>query len=259
MPKPFDPEFEELEYCELVHKCRSEKCGDDIYLLPGWDKTLSLVRGNFGERLESYTKPYFKNHTTYFCENLPLFEHEHKIDPITEELVKEINRLSGDKKVNLLGTSYGGIIAQRMASNHPDKVNKIALLFSFQKIAHDDNIGLSPKDVEAISGWMMSDRVIQFFKDIFLLYDGVSRPDPSDDALGRPKDIVTLFGIDEVEKNKNITADTFILNCHEDRLFGEIPNIEGAIVKINSPCAHHKMEVRDLTAIAKFLGEDPSI
>ena len=260
MPDVFDSHYEEAEYCELVHKCRSEKCLDDLYLLPGWDRTLPIVRGDLGDRFDGYVNKYFNNHDTYSCANLPMFKTDHQIEPVVDALVKEIDRNSGDKKVALLGSSYGGILAQRMASTYPERVSKLALLFSWQRMLNGDVLGIPPREIKNIvESWWASDRIINFFRDIFTPSDTSNPVEASDEFLGRPQGFLNLLAVNEAKNNQKITAKTFVLNCLEDKIFGEIPNIAGATVKINSPCQHHRMEERDLKMVAEFLEEESDI
>lgn len=55
------------------------------------------------------------------------------LDCITGHLHEEIQKNSGDKKVNLIGMSFGGVISQVYTKRYPNSVNKIILIHSFSK------------------------------------------------------------------------------------------------------------------------------
>lgn len=241
----FDPRYEDPKMCEIRHRCRLDECGRDIYFLPGWDGTLPMVSGDRGDRIDDYAKKYFNDHDVYVCQNLPTFENYHDYKKDAHDLVKAIDG-NGDEPIILVGASYGGMVAQYVASQYPEKIEKLGLLFSFDEVPYDDVLEITEDDIVDLSSRTMALRPTQFALEIITEYSGA----------GTPKDVVNFFKLDEAENNKNIKAKTFVLNCPTDGFLGMLPRIDGSVNRIKSPCIHHRMDEVDVKTLSDFINDD---
>lgn len=235
------------EGCVLLHKCRSDSCKESIFIVPGWDLSLPIVEGGTrGDRFHHYIKHYLKNHDTYYCKNLPYYENKHAIGPITEALEEEVTRINKNKQVILIGTSYGGTIVQKFASRNPKKTKKIALLFTIDSFPHEENLNLDRAEIKGI---------YDFAKRIPMVNDYINNLSEYGKGEGSLEDLFNYLDTNLIEENKNIQADTFVLNCDSDTFIGTIPNISGAKLKIKSPCTHHVFFESDIKEVADFIDD----
>lgn len=104
----------------IVHGGR----GEPLFLFPGWPSNFS-ADSNFLKLLSQYFE--------IFAINLPGFGCSQPLStrPDLAGLVNLINSLVDTnklKKVNLLGMSYGGMLALKYAVDFPDKVNRLVLV-----------------------------------------------------------------------------------------------------------------------------------
>jgi 3-oxoadipate enol-lactonase len=74
---------------------------------------------------------------------------------MAEDTTSLMNHL-GIKRANILGVSMGGMIAQEIAINHPDMVDKLVLGCTYAR--SDDVSGFTPRVSEAIENYYKSSR-----------------------------------------------------------------------------------------------------
>lgn len=101
---------------------------NDVYLLPGYSE--KDVKG----QLDAITVE-MDDRRVFRC-RLPYTDCDYDIPCIMDALDNQIHEHSGDSKVDLIGMSFGGMLSRFYAAEHPERVDKLALIYSFSKI-HD--------------------------------------------------------------------------------------------------------------------------
>lgn len=181
--------------CKLVKKCESDKCGSDVFMLPGY-----LEEDMDFDNSIKFADWTFPKHDTYVC--FPTYKkNKHDIFPITDDLHKEIKRISGEEKISLVGFCFGGNVAQNYVVQHPKKVEKLALI----------------------------------------LVTDLKRMSPLISRLMKIPDMETVRTVDYKELQKKIGdlgVETYIYKCNSDIISGDLPSIKGARVKSDWYCLH---------------------
>ena len=154
-----------------------------------------------------------------------------------EELLEELDKLDIDK-THLLGMSMGGMIAQIIAANHPERINSFTLIAS--SISAPSPLNGPTRDVRRLlmkrsaNPYSTNDERIERSKKIFSLiglegYDldteefynksieSIERAGPDDTGFSRQ--IMAILGSkNRIKKVKSIRANTLIIHGKEDPL-----------------------------------------
>lgn len=247
MINTFDPRYESPDHCTLFHKCRESVCKEDVYIVPGWDGSVPIVDGNLGWRFDSYVEKYLPKHDVYSCNNLPFYKHNHNITKIAEALMKQVDKHSKEKKVSLIGSCYGGMVAQEVAKKNPEKIESMVLAFSFDRMPlYQDllaKLDTTGEFTEHAMELFMESRIGGVFMDIFS--DNENRETPSG--------MMEFFKYDNKEGVKEIEIPTYVFNCSSDILLGRFPEIKGAKSVIDPFCFHHRIRPDNVKAMADFI------
>jgi pimeloyl-ACP methyl ester carboxylesterase len=245
----FDPHYEDPDPCQIRHRCRDDKCKEDIYFIGGWDRTQPITYLGIGQsRFDDHIRDLFEKHDIYICENIPTYEHRHDADKDARIIADEIKKKSDDS-VSVIGDSYGGMVAQKVASRLPEKVDKLALLFTIASGNKtpkwiDELIGFTDDDISHLTSRVLATRIGQY------VFDGI----PQNEGVGRGEDVANFFSFDATESNGQIDADVFSLNCLADRWMGKFISVDVVDeMHIRFPCFHHRLWERDVRDIAEFL------
>lgn len=181
--------------CVLSSECKYPgACGIDIYMLPGYrEEDMEF------DHTKKFTKAWDSDYNRLFKCYLPYDKCKHNPYCIEKFLHKEVAKHSGDKQMGLVGLCFGGTVAQVYASEHPEKVKKLALIQTTDMTRTKSllNKKLKLKDMH----------------------------------IARQVDYEKIYN--------NVKADTFIHNCILDRLIGgNPPKIKGAEIQEDLFCIH---------------------
>ena len=96
-----------------------------LVVLPGLSDGLMTVKGK-AWMLGSQYKKYFKEFTVYMFSRKNKMPHDYTIRQMAEDQVTAMRRI-GIEKACVLGVSQGGMIAQYMAIDHPEMIDRLVL------------------------------------------------------------------------------------------------------------------------------------
>ena len=103
-----------------------------LILIPGLSDGLTTVKGKAIFLARPY-KCFFKQYTVYIFSRKEHLPKEYSIQEMAEDQAKAM-RILGMKKTHVLGVSQGGMIAQYLAADHPELVEKLVIAVSAPKI-----------------------------------------------------------------------------------------------------------------------------
>jgi pimeloyl-ACP methyl ester carboxylesterase len=249
MINAFDPRYESPDHCEIIHKCRDKKCGSDVYILPGWDGSVPIVHGKLGMRFDSYVKEYFDNHDVYSCRNLPYYKNEHDIDEISRVMFDQIQAHSGQEKVVLIGNCFGGMVAQQVAADNPEKIKGMVLSFSLDSVPMYQDIakgaGIQDSDMEYLLGMFLGSRTGQLLMDVF----------SDNEDLETVDGLMQYWRYDGKEVSEKIEVPTYVFNCTTDAVLGRFPDIKNAEREVDPFCFHHRIRPDNVESMAAFIDD----
>ena len=187
-----------------------------------------FAEGNRSKTINStYLKYYFR---------LPI-NPPYTLDDMASDAILILDKLDIDK-THLLGMSMGGMIAQIIAANHPDRINSFTLIAS--SISAPSPLNGPTRDVRRLlmkrsaNPYSTNDERIERSKKIFSLiglegYDldteefynksieSIERAGPDDTGFSRQ--IMAILGSkNRIKKVKSIKANTLIIHGKEDPL-----------------------------------------
>ena len=187
-----------------------------------------FAEGNRSKTINStYLKYYFR---------LPI-NPPYTLDDMASDAILILDKLDIDK-THLLGMSMGGMIAQIIAANHPERINSFTLIAS--SISAPSPLNGPTRDVRRLlmkrsaNPYSTNDERIERSKKIFSLiglegYDldteefynksieSIERAGPDDTGFSRQ--IMAILGSkNRIKKVKSIKADTLIIHGKEDPL-----------------------------------------
>lgn len=177
--------------CFLAQECKGEACGRDLYVIPGYRED------NCDLDFKKIALP-LTNRRIFHC-YLPFEKCKYDIPCIGEALHTEIKEKSADT-VDIVGLSFGGIIAQTYTETHPEQVNKIVLFNTFSSLA----------------SWFKAYR-----------------------RLVHPEHMKNLEKYNFPKLSRKIKVKSFVYNCLLDRVIGEFPQVNEESVEHNDLfCLH---------------------
>lgn len=228
------------EACRLVESCEFDSCGSDAYLLPGWDGTMAYVKEG-GCRMEEYSSLIFGDRDVYLCDGLPYYEALHRPGPILESLEEEIQEKSGGGPVDLLGSSFGGTLAQLEKLRKPEAVDKVALVHAFDCM-------------EPLEGFISKGSAEYIFFNLLRteLGDGVADSVNTQMKRETRKGWKGLFELDVPDGIELHAEDIYALNCSMDSLVGRTPNLPEGSKRVKFKCLHHTVTEEDLRELRRF-------
>ena len=103
-----------------------------LILIPGLSDGLTTVRGKAILLARPY-KCFFKQYTVYMFSRKDHLPEDYSIREMAEDQAKAMREL-GMKKACVLGVSQGGMIAQYLAADHPELVEKLVIAVSAPEV-----------------------------------------------------------------------------------------------------------------------------
>ena len=112
----------EMSYVSFGHG------GRPLVLLPGLSDGLTTVKGKALLLAKPYV-PFFENYTVYLFSRKHDMPEGYSIRDMAEDQAKAMKAL-GMEKASVMGVSQGGMIAQYLAIDHPELVEKLVIAVS---------------------------------------------------------------------------------------------------------------------------------
>ncbi len=205
------------------------KVGDiDInYRVEGEGEPLVMIMG-FGSGMEGWTfqAPFFaKRFKVVTFDNRGVGKSDKPKGPYTTAMMAEdavglMDNL-GIERAHVMGASMGGMIAQELAINHPERVNKLVLACTYARplLRDTDGAKLTGTPAERMNGIIG----LAFNKPLYRLVFGTlakfrSIPLDSPEAAGIEGQSAAVATHDTLDRLGSITAETLIIVGTGDRL-----------------------------------------
>ena len=203
-----------------------------LVVLPGLSDGLATVKGKALILSQPYRK-YFSNFTVYMFSRKNDMPEGYTIEEMAEDQVTVMDSLGIDKAY-LLGVSQGGMIAQYMAVNHPERVTKLILAVTapyaneIVKSALSDWIGMVDRDdhvslMADTAERMYSEKYLKKNRKYFPLLARITKPSNYDRFL---KNAYAILGFDVRDKLVMINCPTFIIAGSDDKTVGNEAALE---------------------------------
>ena len=103
----------------------------NLIIIPGLGESLKDTHGN-GRVLSKMYKCFKKDYTVYVFSRRYRLKENFTTEDMAEDIVELMNKLNIEK-ASVAGVSQGGMIAQYIAINHPEKVDKLVLVVTLSK------------------------------------------------------------------------------------------------------------------------------
>lgn len=197
-----------------------------LVMLPGVGDGLRTVRGSALPLAFMY-RLFAKDYRVYVFSRRRALPAEYSTRDMAADQSAAMDAL-GIERADVIGVSQGGIIAQRLAIDHPEKVGRLVLAVT--------SAGPSALLRESLGGWLdmaqrgdyaglMIDSAERCYSEAYLKKHRASYPIIT--RVGKPKDFsrfITLvracFGHDARGELGSIRAATLVLGAERDRVLG---------------------------------------
>ena len=216
----------------------------NLIMIPGVGDGLKTVKG-LAVPYSLLYKIYSKDYTVYSFSRRNKIPKDFSIKNMTDDLVKCMDKL-GIEEADIIGVSQGGMIAQTLSINYPERVNKLVLVVTTPKPTEtlkevvDNWIGMAYKnDYKGI----MIDTAIRSYtgkyiekgKKIYSLLSNISKPKSFDRFIVMAKSCMIF----DVYKDLNkIKCPTFIIGGSDDNVLG----VDGSIL-LNKKIKNSKLYI----------------
>ena len=195
-------------------------------LLPGLSDGLATVKGKALFLAKPY-KPFFKYYSVYMFSRKNDMPEGYSIRDMAADQAEVLKTL-GINKASVMGVSEGGMIAQYLAIDFPDLIDKLVIAVSAPKI--------NPISRESVKKWMgfaeqgdhkslMIDTAERSYSEAYL--KKFRKIYPFIGAIGKPKDYrrfmtnaKAILEFDASESVKGINCPTLIIGGEDDRIVG---------------------------------------
>ena len=198
----------------------------NLVTLPGLSDGLATVKGK-GAVLSVPFRKYLSDYTVYMFSRKNEMPEGYSIRDMAEDQVLAMKML-GIEKADLLGVSEGGMIAQYIAIDHPETVEKLILAVTAPSA--------DPVASEAVSGWiemvkrgdhtslmvdtaekMYSEAYLRKNRKLFPLLARFTKPASYDRFL---KNAEAILGFDARDEIRRISCPTLIIAGSDDHTVG---------------------------------------
>lgn len=198
----------------------------NLVVLPGLSDGLATVKGKAAVLSVPYRK-YLSDYTVYMFSRKDEMPEGYSIRDMAEDQVLAMKML-GIEKADLLGVSQGGMIAQYIAIDHPEMVEKLVLAVTAPNA--------NPVVSEAVTGWiemvqrgdhtaLMVDTAEKMYSEAYLrknrryfpLLARFTKPASYDRFL---KNANAILGFDAREELGKISCPTLIIAGSDDHTVG---------------------------------------
>lgn len=197
-----------------------------LILLPGLSDGLATVRGK-GILLAPSYRLFFDRFTVYMFSRKDDLKRGVTIREMAEDQARALKRL-GLKKAAVAGVSQGGMIAQCLAEDHPDLVDRLVLAVSSPRA--DERIRQNVEKWAALAEQgrhrdLMADTaeksyspaLLKYYRRLYPLLGFVGRPGSYERFLANAGAILSFDGLRDLSR---IQCPTLILGGEEDRVVG---------------------------------------
>jgi len=241
------------------------------YKIEGKGEPLVMIMG-FGATLDGWNSqaPFFAKHFKVVTfDNRGVGKSDKPNGPYTTAIMAEdtvhLMDSLGIEKSHILGASMGGLIAQELAINHPERVNKLVLACTFARLAMADPEGAKSKDTpeerqKRVLGLAFNKPLYRFFYGALANLRSV--PPGSPEAAGIDGQNAAVSTHDTVDRLTSISAPTLIIVGTGDRLVnptaseflsGKIPNARVAKIEGGSHSFNVENKKEFNREVLKFL------
>ena len=203
-----------------------------LVVLPGLSDGLATVKGKAWALAGAYKK-FWANYTVYMFSRKNDMPDGYSIKDMADDLALAMKSL-GIEKASVLGVSQGGMIAQYLAINHPDMVEKLILAVTTPSI--------NPVLENAVTGWidmarkddhrelmidtaekMYSQKYLDKYGKFFPLVAKLTKPASYDRFY---KNAYAILGFDARDELSKISAPTLIIAGSDDKTVGNDAAVE---------------------------------
>ncbi len=197
-----------------------------LILLPGLSDGLASVKGKALLLAKPY-KLFFDEYTVYMFSRKDALQEGCTIREMAADQAEALRNL-GIHKVSVMGVSEGGMIAQYLAIDHPELMEKLVLAVTAPKVNDTVRARIGAWTAYAKAGdhrQLMIDTAENSYSVSYLR--NYRRIYPFIGALGKPKDYGRFFancaailGFDASEELPEIQCPTLIIGGADDRIVG---------------------------------------
>lgn len=223
-------------------------------LIPGLGDGLVTVKGKALLLAKPY-KPFFEHYTVYMFSRKNDMPEGYSIRDMAADQAEALKTLGIDK-ASVMGVSEGGMIAQYLAIDFPDLIDKLVIAVSAPKI--------NPISRESVEKWMdfarqgdhkslMIDTAERSYSEAYL--NKYRKIYPFIGAIAKPKDYGrfminarAVLEFDATDRVTDITCPTLIIGGEDDRIVGidasyELHNrISGSRIHVYKGLGHASYE-----------------
>ncbi len=210
----------EMEYLHF-----GNENGEKFVILPGL--ALKSVMGSADVIIPAYAL-LAKNYDIYLFDHIKEEPEGYSIAGMAEDTLAAFDELGLDK-VHLMGVSMGGMIAQTIALNSPERLSSLILCSTAMNTAHADPAVFekwrtlaeekdTPALMEAFGKYVYTPSFYEQYKDYIIASgEGVTDLDYRNFLIS----LKAAQNFDVKEKIRNITCPVFVLGAGEDRVLGK--------------------------------------
>lgn len=210
----------EMHYVSFGHGSKN------LIVLPGLSDGLLTVKGKALLLASSYTK-YFKDYTVYMFSRKNDMLESYSIRDMATDQAKALQTL-GITKTSVMGVSQGGMIAQFLAIDYPELVEKLIITVSAPRV--NDMIH------ENVSSWIemakrgdhkslmidvaekgYSEKYLRMYRKAYPVMGHIGKPHNYNRFFANANAILTFDASEELDK---IVCPTYIIAGKEDKTVG---------------------------------------
>ena len=179
-----------------------------LVLLPGLSDGLATVKGKALLLAKPYV-PFFRNYTVYMFSRKNDMPDRYSIRDMAADQARAMESL-GIKNACVMGISQGGMIAQYLAADHPQLVDRLILAVTAQQGNHRQlMIDTAEKSY--------SEAFLKKYRKLYPMIGWIGKPASYDRFLVNARAILSFDASNEM---RNITCPTLIIGGEEDRIVG---------------------------------------
>ena len=200
--------------------------GRVLVLLPGLSDGFATVRGKALLLAQPYTR-FFEHFTVYMFSRKDAMPDGYSIRDMAEDQAEALRRL-GIGRACVLGVSQGGMIAQYLAADHPELVERLVLAVTAPRVNEtiEENVrrwisfaehGRHRELMIDTAEKSYSESRLRRYRLLYPLLGAVGRPSDYDRFLANAR---AILGFDAAGELGGIVCPTLILGAEEDRIVG---------------------------------------
>ena len=200
--------------------------GKHLILLPGLSDSLATVKGKAALLAPPY-KRFFERYTVWMFSRRSSLRRGVTIRDMAEDQAAALSAL-GIERACVLGVSQGGMIAQLLAADFPEKVEKLVLAVSAKSV--NDTIRARVENWAALAEKgdhkdlmidtaerSYSEAYLKKYRKLYPLLGSVGRPKSYERFLANAE---AILAFDAQEDLKKIVCPTLVIGGGEDQIVG---------------------------------------